>query len=459
MKHLLKNFFTFHFLILFVVVSKNQSLSNVNEDKDKQRNHVILISIDGLAAFHLENGKLVLPNIRELIDKGVWPEASQTVFPSVTWPSHATLITGVSPRKHGVINNQMTNRETGVSFHAGTLSRKDAIHSRTLFDAAHEKELTTAAFCWPSTLQDTSIDFNLLCEGKIQVDSGLIQSLLKAGIPINSYYEWNQDGKMMQVCRDIILAKSAAEIIRTQKPHLIAIHFLVTDAMQHSWGPDHYISQAALTYADYNIGIIRQAVRDAGLEDRTTFVIVADHGFHSVYHEVNIYPVLKANGLQHKVRLHPGRWDVFVEKTNEFEHERDQPALEKFFEEVLKIEGLKQIIPNEDFHSLGYPQYEESPYVLGQYIIIPDIDTKLEVDTSYVSTERHLRKTPYHHHGYLPDHPRMYPAMVLSGYRIKKGQRIGILVRNHDVAPTIAEILSLDMPGVEGVVLWEALEK
>ena len=426
-----------------------------------ETNHVILVSIDGLAAYHLENEDLQLPNLRGLIENGAWAEGSSTVFPSVTHPSHATLITGVSPRKHGVVGNQITNRETGVSHHPTTQSRKEAIRTQTLFDAVRKAGMSTAAFCWPETREDTSINFNILHGheelDKAEVDPGLLETLRQAGIPIDAYYDLAPQGRMMQGYRDVLLAQSAAEIFRTQRPRFMAVHLLVTDAMQHAWGPDHYLSQAALTHADYTLGLIRQAVQEAGLEERTTFVIVADHGFHSVQHEINIYPILQASGLADRVKLHGSGWHVFVEKTDDFSEQRDGKALESFFDKILGLEGLERIIRSEEFHALGYPRYGESQYVLGQYIIIPDIDTYLTVDVTSESTQRRER-TPVHSHGYLPDHPRMYPALVLSGYGIRKGQRIG-LVRNHDVAPTISHLLGLSMPNLEGRVLTEALEK
>src|SRR5688500_12869793 len=85
--------------------------------------HVILVSIDGLAAFHLRNHALDLPNIRALAAAGVQAESSETVFPSVTHPSHTTLITGVSPRQHGVVGNQVRDRRTGREFHITNLPR------------------------------------------------------------------------------------------------------------------------------------------------------------------------------------------------------------------------------------------------------------------------------------------------------------------------------------------------
>jgi predicted AlkP superfamily pyrophosphatase or phosphodiesterase len=429
-------------------------------DPDPSDNYVILISIDGFAAYHLEKENLQLPNIRALIEAGVWATNSLTVYPSVTHPSHATLITGVSPRKHGVIGNEMTDRNTGKTIQATTQTRANAIHVPTLFDAAHQAGLKTAGFCWPETRQDASIDFNILHGheelSKSEVDAKLLQRLRDAGIPIDTYYDIAPQGRMVQGHRDFILAQSAVEIFRSERPRLMAVHFSATDGMQHSWGPDNYFAHAALSQTDYNIGLIRQAVHDAGLDDRTTFVIVADHGFHSVNHEVNLHPVLAASGLAGKVKLRGSGWSVFAETTSNFSKKRDGESLETFFTNILKLEGIDRVIRNEDFNSIGYPRYEENVNVQGQFLIVPEINTYLVVNEKSTSTTRQERRFS-HSHGYMPDHPRMYPALVMSGYRIKKAQRIGS-VRNHDVAPTIASLLGISMPDVEGKVLTEALE-
>src|SRR5688572_3262364 len=87
---------------------------------DARQRHVVLISIDGLAAFHLANAALDLPNIRALAAAGVHA-SSETVFPSVTHPAHTTLITGTTPRHHGVINNRLVDRRTGNRLHITNL--------------------------------------------------------------------------------------------------------------------------------------------------------------------------------------------------------------------------------------------------------------------------------------------------------------------------------------------------
>src|SRR5215510_7018530 len=127
----------------------------------QESKYLVLFSIDGGAAFHLNNQQLELPNIRALIRDGVWAESSETVFPSVTHPSHTTLITGVQPIKHGVLANEMPDKE-GVLHPGNSGLRSDIILTKTIFDQAKVKGLSTAAFFWPETVQDRAIDYNLI---------------------------------------------------------------------------------------------------------------------------------------------------------------------------------------------------------------------------------------------------------------------------------------------------------
>lgn len=116
--------------------------------------HVVLVCLDGFAAYHLDNPALVLPHLRALAEKGTRAESNETIYPSVTHPAHTTLITGVTPREHGVLYNTMTNRETGKVFHAATPPRAESILVPTIFDAAKQAGLKTAAFHWPQLTQD-----------------------------------------------------------------------------------------------------------------------------------------------------------------------------------------------------------------------------------------------------------------------------------------------------------------
>lgn len=423
--------------------------------------HVILVSIDGFAAYHLHNQRLLLPNIRELIDDGVWAASSETIFPSVTHPSHTTIVTGVEPRRHGVLGNWMINRETGEAFHPTNKAHREIVQAPTIFDAAKAKGLKTAALFWPESKDDPSIDYNLpevfTPEHKADiraVDPGMLNELREAGIPIDYYFRWF--GGERQGAGDAILAESAAYILRRYKPALLAIHILVTDQMQHKYGPHHYLSQAALTMADYCVGILRRGAEEAGIADQTAFIITADHGFHSVHWEANVRPVFAKAAILDKIRLHGGGWTVAVELTKNFDRLTDMQALQNAFSELRRLKIVRRIVSPDEMHDLGQPRFEESKYVQGHYLLIPDIDTYLVVDANSSSAARRRKESPSHSHGYLPQHPRMYTSLVLSGAGIKQGVTIGH-TQNINIAPTIAHLLGLEMKNVSGKVLREAL--
>jgi len=423
--------------------------------------HVILISIDGFAAFHLRNHAIDLPNIRALAEAGTAADSSETVFPSVTHPSHTTLLTGVTPRRHGVVDNTVTNRHTGDRFHITNLPRRQSVRVPTLFDAVKGAGGRTAAFFWPETKDDPAIDNNIAevfrPEGGADpgaVTPGLLDELRRAGIPIDAYYDFYDD-PFGHGAGDLALTRAAAYVLARRTPALTALHLLVTDKAQHEFGPSHYLSWAALTTADHCIGLLRRAVADAGLTERTTFVIAADHGFVTTPYEMNVAPLVTERALEGRVKWRTDKWYLYAETTSRYEPSRDGPLLDAVLARLRRTPQVSRVIGPGDLAALGFPDYEDNPYARGHVIVAAEIDTFLVLDPADPSTTPRSRGKPYHGHGYLPDHPAMYPALILSGAGIAPGRRLGH-VRNIDVAPTIAALLGIDLPGVDGRVLREA---
>ena len=424
--------------------------------------HVILVTIDGFANFHLKNTALDLPVIRSLAAAGVEAESGETVFPSVTHPSHTTLVTGVTPRRHGVIGNRLTNRLTGARFHVTNLDRTAMVKVPTLFDAAKRAHLSTASLFWPETKNDPSIDFNVPevfnADSKADIDAvpaPVLRELREAGVPIDDYFRYYGDSFLMGTS-DHALARAAAHVIRTRKPHLLAIHFLLTDEVQHELGAGHYRSLAALSSADHAVGILAEAVKAAGIEAATTFVITADHGFATIDKQVNVAPVFAELVRSGAVKLHPQGWSLYVERTPAFDAARDSAALEAAYSKALALPGVAKLVKSADFHRLGLPTYEESPYIAGHDFLIGEVDTFLVASPASGSTAIQPLAPPRHEHGYLPSHPKMFTSVVISGRGVRRGARIGH-VRSLDIAPTIAALLGFEMAEVEGRVLAEAL--
>ena len=112
---------------------------------------VVMVSIDGLRAAALEDPAAPLPTLRALAARGSRAASMQPVFPSVTWPCHTSVVTGTTPRRHGVLGNQVYDRARGRGVsHYG--DRTDAgIAVRTLWDAVAADGRRVASLCWPKT--------------------------------------------------------------------------------------------------------------------------------------------------------------------------------------------------------------------------------------------------------------------------------------------------------------------
>jgi len=275
-------------------------------------------------------------------------------------------------------------------------------------------------------------------------------------VPIDLYFRWY--GTIRQSAGDLILAEAAAHAMKTIRPALLSIHILATDERQHEFGPHHFRAAAALENADHAVGILIEGAKAAGIYDETTFIVAADHGFHSVYHEMNIQGPFEEAGLMDKLTIRGGGWTQALILNDSFDADNDQPKLDEALARLEAHERIARIVRPGEFHEVGQPEYDEDPHAFGHYLILPDIDTFLVAESDTPSLVRRVKESPSHGHGYLPDHPRMRPALALSGAGIKSGVKLG-LARNIDIAPTIAYLLGVEL-SVEpaGRVLGEALE-
>src|SRR6202795_3915407 len=116
------------------------------------KTRVIIISIDGVAAFYWRDPAVRAPVLRRLAECGALAAGMETVFPSTTWPTHASLVTGVSPRAHGVAANHILNRQTLAQEDLTGDPIYDApalLRAQTVYDRAHAAGLRTAAIDLP----------------------------------------------------------------------------------------------------------------------------------------------------------------------------------------------------------------------------------------------------------------------------------------------------------------------
>src|SRR5205085_2877750 len=108
--------------------------------------HVIFLTIDGFRSDFYLDSEWQTPNLRALMKDGAYAKGVNSVFPSVTYPSHTTIITGVQPEKHGVFYN---NIFTPDGMPQQPYWQDSSIHVPTIWKAAKEKGMTVASLYWP----------------------------------------------------------------------------------------------------------------------------------------------------------------------------------------------------------------------------------------------------------------------------------------------------------------------
>ncbi|MEB3103708.1 alkaline phosphatase family protein [Ferviditalea candida] len=421
---------------------------------------VILICIDGLAAYYLDDPRCKMPNVRGLINQGTKAEKMKVAYPSSTWPMNTSIVTGVYPKKHGVLGNWVVERETRqVKEHFGDRSwdKEDVVQVPTLYDLAHQKGVKTAAVCWPVTRGAKHIDFNIpeFYEQELfekHCTPTFWNELKEHGLPVDHYGEWSKDharGKM----QDWLTAEVAKHLIRNHKPGLMMLHFLVADSFQHDYGTRAPEVFWALDYIDERIGQIIGALKEEGVYENTDLFIVSDHGFMDAHSVICPNVLFKQKGwydeenpTNSKVVAVSNGGVGYVYILDE-EYPDELASLVK--EELQQTEGVECVFENEHFSELGFPRIEEHSH---------QPDFIFEAETGYfvyfgAEGDKVIDKNKYTAmHGYLPEKEELKAVFIAHGPSIRSGlslPEINIV----DIAPTVAKIIGLELEDADGKVL------
>ena len=258
--------------------------------------HVVMISIDGLKpATYTRPGPSKLPTLRMLAQNGAYAEGVVGVLPTVTYPSHTTMITGVPPAIHGIYNNRILDPDD-TSSGAWYWYARD-IKVPTLYGVVKRLGLSTAAVSWPVTV-DAEIDylvpeFTDVTQHPQWLD--LLRALSRPRLLLDTFETAARP--MAWPPSDTDRTELAAWIIRTYRPHLILLHIFDTDSAEHEYGPDTPQALAAIEKADAHVNKIVEAITEAGLRDRTDIVIVSDHGFLGIEQQLQLNFAFKQAGL------------------------------------------------------------------------------------------------------------------------------------------------------------------
>ncbi len=410
----------------------------------------VVISLDAFGASLLNQPLLPVPTLRALMKSGSYARSMQPVNPTVTWPNHTSMVTGVSPAKHGLIaNGQITDQRTGklpsVEFHA---EKTALVHVPTVYDRAHDAGLVTAEMDWVA-IEHANIDWSFF--ERPVATSPLVKEMLADGSMTEA--ELVNFTKGQQAFRDRIYTRAAAYSIRHHHPDLVLLHLLALDGAEHNYGYDTMAGVNTAEFLDGQVKEVIDAVRDAGDLDRTTFLIVSDHGQSSVHHTVDPNETLKNAGIL------PSQATALAEGGAAYIYESHRtPELTDKIRAAFTASAATDSVPTDaEVAAQGLPRPSDNPTAFDVLVYAKE-DWKFDGEkASRHNSISGMDEKQTGAHGYPNTRPLMQSIFIASGAAIRPaGEQPSF--PNVDVAATIAQILGLSQAGMDGKPLTAILK-
>jgi predicted AlkP superfamily pyrophosphatase or phosphodiesterase len=422
---------------------------------------VLMISVDGMKPEYVLQAVahgLRLPYLRSLMADGTYADGVIGVWPTVTYPSHTTLVTGVLPAEHGILANlQFDPRRR---FEDAWFWYASEVRVPTLWQAAHQKGLVTASIGWPVTVGAKGIDY-LIPEywrstgatddldaserhliAALTLPTGLLAQLQgSAGLYMK--------GNDTTVHGDGIKTQFALEMLRQHKPAFMTVHLSSLDDAEHDHGVFSAEADRNLEAIDTMVAKLAAAAR--ANDPSTVVVIVSDHGFTPMHHEINLYvPFIKAglmttaaNPETHVLEVASWRAEPWLGDGMAaiMLHDPQDPTVRATVDKLLHTlaadpnNGIAAIKNRDEIKHLGaFPDAE--------FLVV----FKLGFDAGEHLTGGTRRKVRGTHgdHGFSPEYPDMRSSFFAAGAGVAAHRDLGI-IRMLQIAPTVARLLGVDL--------------
>ena len=427
-----------------------------------------MISVDGLAAYYLDDPKAEMPTIRALAAEGARASMMKASTPTVTWPNHTTLVTGVTPARHGVLGNNYFDRATGrkVTLISDPVYDKDEIVKvPTLYDLANAAGMKTTGIRWPATRNAKTLDWaipdvintNLL---RKYTTPALLAECENAGIDIFAGDKTEPgSGSPPPKPTDETCVRVFNFILHQHRPSLALLHVIDVDHTEHLNGPKSPEAYEAVKIADTQVREVWDELK-RDFPGKATLLVVSDHGFSPIKRMILPNVILRKAGLLEtgpkknatnsiQIVTQGGAALVYV-----LDNARRSEIVEKIKKALKGLDGVSKIVEPDHFKDYGVANPKDDPHA-------PDLLLFAQEGCNFGDTaagELPFNDKPERKgsHGHDPSIPHLYATFVAWGAGIKPGTRIG-QIQNTTVAPTIAKLLGFSIPNAEGKALDEIL--
>lgn len=380
----------------------------VNRAAHRDAAYVVLISFDGFRPDYLD--RFDLPNVRRLIGRGARARSMMPVFPSLTFPNHYSLVTGLYPERHGIVAN---------SFHDPVLDRTYALSNRSavsdpvwyrgepIWVTAERQGMVSACFFWPGS------------EAPIR------------GVQPTHWRPYDPKIPNDERVRSVL---GWLQLPEDRRPHLITLYFSDVDSASHRGPLDSPDVERAARSLDRTLGVLLDGLDALPVRDRVYVVLTSDHG------------MVETSGAQ-TIRL-----DTLVDLTGvrvgfsgpvTSLHVGGDAARARQLRDRLNAglrrgrAWLRDDLP-ERFHYRGDRRAGDVVVVMDEsWMLMPASDTR-------------AARTPFGMHGWDPQLASMQAIFLITGPDISPGLIVP-RVRNVDVYPLLTELLGLTPAvGIDG---------
>lgn len=370
-----------------------------NSAAQQQKPYVILISIDGYRWDYTD--KYEAKNLQRLRAGGVMAESMIPSYPSVTFPNHYAIASGLYPSHSGLVNNTYYDRTRKLTY---SMSKKDMVADGSwyfgtpLWVLASQQQMNSASFYWVAS-----------------------EALIK-GVRPTYYYNYNEKIGIQSRINAVV---NWLKLPPAERPHLITFYFPEVDHAGHTYGPDAPETAHAVQFIDSAINEMQKAVKTTGLD--VNFVIVSDHGMTKVDNENPIGVPAAIDTAKFKVSGD----GILVEL-----YAKDKSSIQSTFDELTKEAKdykvyLKTNMPAK-FHYSASDDWHDH---IGDILLIPNWPKVFNLYNK--------KKLNMGWHGFDPTVVKdMHATFYAWGPAFKKNLKIASF-QNVDVYNLVAEILQL----------------
>ena len=386
--------FTTRLLLFTCLLLTTFSYSQTNKDT-----YVVLVSMDGFRWDYQK--QFNLQNLKQIAKEGVHAKSMQPSYPSKTFPNHYSIVTGLYPDHHGIINNVFYDAQLNESFSLSSKAKNDSrfYGGNPIWNVAEQQGVKTASFFWPGSDIDKR-------------NPGIYKNYdnkIPYGARIDTVLKWLQ-------------------LPEKQRPHLVTLYFDEPDHTGHNFGPLSQENKKMVIKMDSIMGALSRKLDQLNIGKQINLIIVSDHGMADINNDkkVAVLDYLKPEWLGYKDVINP---IMSLQAKPGY-----QDSIAKALKKVPHIKFWKSVDVPKRLH------YGTNPRVH---------DFVIEAAKGYSLVGKESTHIKGGTHGYDNNEKDMHAIFYAKGPAFKANKEVSTF-QNVSVYPLIAHILGLNIEEVDG---------